>query len=43
VQIGKDPDTGIRNLSVHRMLVLGKDNSRCGRRRIIISADDLEG
>ena len=25
MQIGKDPDTGIRNLSVHRMLVLGKD------------------
>src|ERR671912_218314 len=25
VQIGKSPDTGIRNLSVHRMLVLGKD------------------
>src|SRR5712692_5706881 len=25
VQIGKDPDTGIRNLSIHRMLVLGKD------------------
>ena len=25
VQVGKDPDTGIRNLSVHRMLVLGKD------------------
>jgi 2,5-furandicarboxylate decarboxylase 1 len=25
VQIGKDPDTGVRNLSIHRMLVLGKD------------------
>ena len=25
VQVGKNPDTGIRNLSVHRMLVLGKD------------------
>ena len=25
VQVGKDPDTGIRNLSIHRMLVLGKD------------------
>ncbi|HUC97265.1 MAG TPA: UbiD family decarboxylase, partial [Candidatus Polarisedimenticolaceae bacterium] len=25
VQIGKNPDTGIRNLSIHRMLVLGKD------------------
>jgi len=25
MQIGKDPDTGIRNLSIHRMLVLGKD------------------
>jgi 2,5-furandicarboxylate decarboxylase 1 len=23
VQIGKDPDTGVRNLSIHRMLVLG--------------------
>ena len=23
VQVGKDPDTGIRNLSIHRMLVLG--------------------
>jgi 2,5-furandicarboxylate decarboxylase 1 len=25
MQIGKDPDTGIRNMSIHRMLVLGKD------------------
>ena len=25
VQIGKDPDSGVRNLSIHRMLVLGKD------------------
>src|SRR5258706_1909230 len=25
MQIGKDPDTGIRNISIHRMLVLGKD------------------
>src|SRR5918996_908417 len=25
VQVGKDPDTRIRNLSIHRMLVLGKD------------------
>ncbi|HMA82546.1 MAG TPA: UbiD family decarboxylase, partial [Candidatus Binatia bacterium] len=25
VQVGKNPDTGIRNLSIHRMLVLGKD------------------
>jgi 2,5-furandicarboxylate decarboxylase 1 len=25
VQIGKNPDSGIRNLSIHRMLVLGKD------------------
>ncbi|MFQ5850545.1 MAG: UbiD family decarboxylase [Candidatus Binatia bacterium] len=25
VQIGKDPDTGIRNVSIHRMLLLGKD------------------
>lgn len=25
MQIGKDPDSGIRNLSIHRMLVLGKD------------------
>ncbi|MBI2364160.1 MAG: UbiD family decarboxylase [Deltaproteobacteria bacterium] len=25
VQVGKDPDTSIRNLSIHRMLVLGKD------------------
>src|SRR3990167_1979502 len=25
LQVGKDPDTGIRNLSIHRMLVLGKD------------------
>ncbi len=25
VQVGKDPNTGIRNLSIHRMLVLGKD------------------
>src|SRR5919106_1705551 len=25
VQVGKDPHTGIRNLSIHRMLVLGKD------------------
>jgi len=25
MQVGKDPDTGIRNLSIHRMLVLGKD------------------
>ena len=24
-QIGKDPDTGIRNVSIHRMLRLGKD------------------
>src|SRR3990167_4847225 len=24
-QIGKDPDTGIRNVSIHRMLLLGKD------------------
>ena len=25
VQIGKDPDTGVRNLSIHRMLLLAKD------------------
>ncbi|MBI4489780.1 MAG: UbiD family decarboxylase [Deltaproteobacteria bacterium] len=25
VQIGKDPDTGIRNVSIHRMLLLGQD------------------
>jgi len=25
VQIGKDPESGVRNVSVHRMLVLGKD------------------
>ena len=25
MQVGKSPDTGIRNLSIHRMLVLGKD------------------
>lgn len=25
VQIGKDPDTRIRNVSIHRMLLLGKD------------------
>src|SRR2546427_396882 len=25
VQIGKDPETGVRNLSIHRMLLLGKD------------------
>src|SRR5919106_4090284 len=25
VQIGKSPDSGIRNLSIHRMLVLGRD------------------
>ncbi len=25
VQVGKDPDTGARNLSIHRMLLLGKD------------------
>lgn len=25
VQVGKDPETHIRNLSIHRMLVLGKD------------------
>ncbi|HTM08784.1 MAG TPA: UbiD family decarboxylase [Verrucomicrobiae bacterium] len=25
VQIGKDPDNGARNLSIHRMLLLGKD------------------
>jgi len=25
VQIGKDPDSGVRNLSIHRMLRLGKD------------------
>ncbi len=25
VQIGKDPDTGIRNVSIHRMLLLGKN------------------
>jgi UbiD family decarboxylase len=25
VQIGKDSNTGVRNLSIHRMLVLGKD------------------
>jgi UbiD family decarboxylase len=25
VQVGKDPDSGARNLSVHRMLLLGKD------------------
>ena len=25
VQVGKNPDSGIRNLSIHRMLVLGKD------------------
>ena len=25
VQVGKSPDSGIRNLSIHRMLVLGKD------------------
>jgi UbiD family decarboxylase len=25
VQIGKDPDTGVRNVSVHRMLLLDKD------------------
>jgi 2,5-furandicarboxylate decarboxylase 1 len=25
VQIGKDPDSGVRNLSIHRMLLLGKD------------------
>lgn len=25
VQVGKDTDSGVRNLSIHRMLVLGKD------------------
>ena len=25
VQVGKDPDNGARNLSIHRMLLLGKD------------------
>ena len=25
VQVGKDPDTGVRNVSIHRMLLLGKD------------------
>ena len=25
VQVGKDPDSGARNLSIHRMLLLGKD------------------
>lgn len=25
VQIGKDPDSGVRNLSIHRMLLLGQD------------------
>ena len=25
VQVGKDPEMGIRNLSIHRMLLLGKD------------------
>lgn len=25
VQIGKDPETGIRNVSIHRMLLLGRD------------------
>ncbi len=25
IQVGKDPDTGIRNVSIHRMLLLGKD------------------
>jgi len=25
VQVGKNPDTGVRNVSIHRMLVLGKD------------------
>ena len=25
VQVGKDPETGVRNLSIHRMLLLGKD------------------
>ena len=25
VQIGKDPETGVRNVSIHRMLLLGKD------------------
>jgi len=25
VQIGKDPDTGVRNVSIHRMLLLAKD------------------
>lgn len=25
VQIGKDPDTGVRNVSIHRMLLLDKD------------------
>jgi 2,5-furandicarboxylate decarboxylase 1 len=25
VQIGKDPDTGYRNVSIHRMLLMGKD------------------
>src|SRR3990172_4839151 len=25
VQIGKDPESGVRNVSIHRMLVLGKD------------------
>ncbi|MBI4526868.1 MAG: UbiD family decarboxylase [Deltaproteobacteria bacterium] len=25
IQIGKDPNTGVRNVSVHRMLLMGKD------------------
>jgi UbiD family decarboxylase len=25
IQVGKDPETGIRNVSIHRMLLLGKD------------------
>jgi 2,5-furandicarboxylate decarboxylase 1 len=25
IQVGKDPDTGVRNVSIHRMLLLGKD------------------
>ncbi len=25
VQVGKDPETGVRNVSIHRMLLLGKD------------------
>ena len=42
VQIGKDPDTGIRNVSIHRMLLLQGPPVFVGARRSSLGPDDFE-